>query len=198
MKSYEKLNYFISNKKIAHVLILLTVLFISYNGKSQEADESEVRLIPGVSFGYTFGKGINLGVGLGVSFFDYKIDNLKGYSGVHFSYAVFTHSRKLYENGYYRVFAMNVMNVVDEKFLLKFGIAKTKLKWGVNNVNKAYSKGWGLNIDIAIKPFFYSPSLGFRYFKINNICMGIGATNPKFLYIGYEMPYNLTKQTISN
>jgi hypothetical protein len=164
--------------------------------KSQIANEPSVKVIPGFSFGYTFGKGINAGVQLGFSFFDYKLDNRSGYAGVNISFAVFTHARKLYENGYYRVFAVNLMNVYNEQFLLKLGLAKTKLKWGLNEVNKSYSNGWGINIDAGLKPFLFSPYVGFRYFRINNVCMGIGATNPKFVYVGYGLPFNLTHQVM--
>ncbi len=46
-------------------------------------------------------------------------------------------------------------------------MAKTKLKWGVNNVNSSFSNGWGIDLDIGIRPVVYSPYLGFRYFQIN-------------------------------
>ena len=183
---------------IRYLLITSCLFFISHLGKAQVSSDPNTRIIPGVCLGYTFGKGINFGLDLGVSFFDYQVNKMSGYSGINFSYAIFTHRRELYKNGYYRVFAINLMNVVDDKFILKAGMAKTKLKWGVNNVNKSYSNGWGLNMAIAFKPFIYSPSVGFRFFKINNVCMGIGATNPKFLYVGYELPYNLVDQSVDS
>ncbi len=176
-----------------HLILIFscTFLFPHVGLRAQISDVPVIRAIPGLSVGYTFGKGLNCTASLGVSFFDYEINKRKGYSGLNISYSVFTHSRQLYENGYYRVFAINLMNVYNEQFLLKLGLAKTKLKWGVNEVNKSYSNGWGINIDAGFKPSLFSPYLGFRYFRINNICMGIGATNPKFLYIGYELPLNL-------
>ena len=147
-----------------------------------------IRAIPNISVGYTFGYGVNCSAGCGVSLINYKVGSASTYSGLEVSYALFTHKRELYENGFYRVVAINLMNVVNEMAIIKLGMAKTKLKWGVNSVNTSYSNGWGINIDAAFKPYFYSPHLGFRYFRINNICMGIGQTNPKFLYVGYQLP----------
>jgi hypothetical protein len=150
---------------------------------------TSIRVIPNISIGYTFGYGVNCSFGCGVSLIDYKIADVPVYSGLEFSYALFTHKRELYENGFYRVVSINLMNIVNEMMILKLGMAKTKLKWGVRSVNTSYSRGWGINVDVAFKPYYYSPHLGFRYFRINNVCMGIGQTNPKFLYVGYQFPF---------
>ena len=166
------------------------VLLIGNCCFSQQFPSSATYIVPGVYIGYTFGKGFNATIDCSVSFFDYTIsENSSGYLGLNFSYAIFTHARKLYKNGFYRVVSVNMMNSLNDLCITKLGLAKTKLKWGLDDVNKSYSKGWGLNMDIAIIPFKYSPVIGFRYFKINNICMGIGATNPKFLYTGYLHPF---------
>jgi hypothetical protein len=174
--------------KLTFTCWLLFVGIVSVKGQAA----SNVRLLPSVSFGYTFGKGINAGLGGAVSLLDYKIGNVRSYLGFDISYAVFSHERKLYKNGFYRAFSINVLNVVNEMLITKAGITRTKLKWGLNNVNKSFSNGWGINLDIAVKVYLYSPHLGFRYFRINNVCMGIGATNPKFLYLGYQYPFLLT------
>jgi len=178
---------------VRYILLLIYFFLVSAAADAGILEDPVVRIMPGVSIGYTFGHGMNAGIELGVSFMDYKIGQVSSYAGIDLSYAVFTHARKLYKNGYYRVFTFNFINVINEQGIVKLGMAKTKLKWGVGNVNKSFSDGWGFNVDAAFKPFLYSPSLGFRFFKINNVCMGIGATNPKFLYLGYMAPFNLTE-----
>jgi hypothetical protein len=170
---------------------LILIFWLQFVGISSVKGQAatNVRLIPSVSFGYTFGKGVNVGLGGAVSLLDYKISNVESYLGFDISYAVFSHERKLYKNGFYRAFSINILNVVNEMVITKIGMTRTKLKWGLNNVNKNFSNGWGINLDIAVKPAVYSPHLGFRYFAINNPCLGIGPTNPKFLYVGYQYPF---------
>jgi hypothetical protein len=178
-----------------HPLCIYSIIFvigIALNSQSLSAQNiSSVKILPNVSFGYTIGKGINGGIGLGVSFIDYKIEDKASYAGLYFSYAMFSHKRELYKNGFYRVFSINAINVINEQLITRVGMAKTKLKWGVNNVNSSFSNGWGIDLDIGIRPVVYSPYIGFRYFQINNSCMGIGATNPKFLYLGYQYPIEI-------
>lgn len=167
---------------------LFLLLFTSLLLTADAASDPSIRLTPNLSVGYTFGKGLNAGVGMGVGLLNYQLGDLPSYAGFSCSYAIFSHERKLYKNGFYRVFSIQLMNVVDELQITRLGFAKTKLKWGVNNVNSSFSNGWGLDVDLAVRPIWNAPLLGFRYFRINNVCMGIGATNPKFLYVGYQYP----------
>lgn len=148
---------------------------------------SNVRIIPNAAIGYTFGKGINCTLGCGVSLLDYQIGKANAYSGLDVSFTLFTHKKDIYKEGLYRTIAVNLLNVVNEMGIVKLGVTKTKLKWGVNKVNTIRSS-WGPNIDIAFKPLEYGPSVGFRYFTLNNACMGIGQSNPTFLYMGYQYP----------
>ncbi len=158
-----------------------------------------MRVTPGIYFGYTIGKGLNAGIDCSVSFFNYSLsDDISGYSGLNISYAVFYHEKKLYKNGFYRSVAVNIVNTMNNVVITKLGLAKTKLKWGLNNVNKSYSKGWGLNLDIAVAPLKTAPVAGFRYFYTNNPCLRMGANNPAFLYIGYQQPFLIKIQKAGN
>jgi len=150
-----------------------------------------IRVIPGASFGYTFGSGLNASFDCAFSFFDYKVDKSSGYTALHFSYAIFTHKKELYDNGFYRTFSVNIMNVVNNQFIVRLGKTKTKLKWGLGNRNTNRSNGWGFNFDVAAAPVVNFPFIGFRYFRVNNQCLGLGGSNPKFLYLGYQYPITL-------
>lgn len=169
------------------VLLFALLSLIICNARCQVS--SNVRLVPDISLGYTFGRGLNAGLGLGISVLEYKINAVTSYTGLDISYSIFSHKRELYKNGFYRTLSLNLLNVINEQAITKIGFARTKLKWGLNNVNSNYSNGWGINLDIAVKPYPFSPQLGFRYFAVNSACLGLGQANPKFLYIGYQYPF---------
>ncbi len=166
-------------------LILSCLLLASVFLQGQTS--STIRIIPNAAVGYTFGKGINCTLGFGVSLLDYQIGKANAYSGLDVSFTVFTHKKDIYKEGLYRTIAVNLLNVVNEMAIVKLGVTKTKFKWGVNKVNTIRSS-WGPNIDLAFKPVEYGPAVGFRYFTLNNACMGIGQSNPTFLYVGYQYP----------
>lgn len=173
----------------------LLALFVSGHCWAQQSPTPVVRIIPGVSLGYTLGKGLNAGIDCSVSFFDYTLSkNTRGYSGLNVSYAIFKQENNIYEDGVYRAISVNIMNTVNDVFIVKLGLAKTKLKWGLNNVNKSYSKGWGLNLDIAYA-FKHIPVVGVRSFLTHNRCMG--TSQPTFLYLGYQKPVILTGTKIN-
>lgn len=148
-----------------------------------------MRIVPGISLGYAFGRGIMANADLCISPIEYKVHGMYSYSGVHLSYTVFTNEMEVYEKGYFRAWSLNLMNVINNQYISRIGIAATWLKWGLNNVNTAKSKGIGLNLDFGYAPFRNYPYIGFRYYKNPNVCLGLRAKNPHFLYVGYQKDF---------
>lgn len=140
---------------------------------------------PGITFGYTFGKGWNASVYADVGLIKNEINTTNLYHGLNISYTFFTHKSEMYASNLYRALSFNYFFKVDNLAQLKLGLAKTKLKWGLNNRN-AKGTVWGLNIQAEAMPLQNGILLGLRYFKLNNQCMGIGGKEPKFIYAGYQ------------
>jgi hypothetical protein len=140
---------------------------------------------PGITFGYTFGKGWNASIYADFGLIRNQIHTTNLYHGVNVSYTFFTHKSEMYASNLYRALSFNYLFKVDNLAQLKLGMAKTKLKWGLNNRN---SKGtvWGLNIQAEAMPLQNGILVGLRYFKLNNQCMGIGGKEPKFIYAGFQ------------
>ena len=140
---------------------------------------------PGVTFGYTFGKGWNASLYMDIGLLKQQLNTTNLYHGLNISYTFFTHKSEMYASNLYRTFSFNYLVKVDNFTQLKLGMAKTKLKWGLNNRN---SKGtvWGLNIQAEAMPLQNGLLVGLRYFKLNNQCMGIGGKEPKFIYAGFQ------------
>ncbi|MBC7865147.1 MAG: hypothetical protein IAF38_19390 [Bacteroidia bacterium] len=171
--------------------LVLFGIFASGFLKAQITFGKSVRFIPGISCGYTFGKGLNATVDCAVTALNYKLNNMPSYTGLHVSYSVFSHKKELYDNGFYRAISFNIMNVVNHQLITRLGLARTKLKWGYESRNSKKSNGWGFNADLAVSPIANYPFIGFRKFFIMNQCLGLGGSNPKFLYLGYQYPIEI-------
>ena len=139
----------------------------------------------GLTFGYTFGKGWNASIYANFGFVRQVINNKNLVHGVNVSYTLFTHKSELYQSNLYRVVSLNYVCNYDNLAQLKLGSAKSKLKWGLNNRNSKKTV-WGLNLQAEAMPFQNGALVGFRYFKLNDQCMGIGGKEPKLLYVRYQ------------
>ncbi len=172
-------------------LIFFNILYLS--SSSQVWFAQSIRVIPCITFGYTSGKGINVGADLGVSFIDYKINDIYSYSGVNVSFSIFTQKMQVYKSGYFRVKSINFLNVVNNMQITKLGVSKTSLKWGMNNRNTNRSKKWGFFGELGFIPVKNYPYLGVRYFMPINACLGLNDDNPKFIFAGYQYPFMIYK-----
>lgn len=168
-------------------LFLLFFLMILNVGKSQN-HIVPLSVSPGLTIGYTFGKGWNASLFSDIGIIQQKLNSGKIIHGINLTYTLFTHKSEMYESNLYRVLSFNYTCNYDQFAQLKLGVARTRLKWGYNNRNSKGSR-WGLNTQIEAMPLKNGALIGFRYFMINDKCMGIGGKEPRLFYTGYQ--YNI-------
>ncbi len=156
------------------------------------ASSQTVALVPGASFGYTFGAGINYGVELGCTFYSLSEIEANATTGLELGYHVFHGKSILNMEGRFKVLSANLLLTDHEMYKIKLGGAKTILKWGANNVNKTESNGIGLNIDLSYSPPQSNiPWVGYRFFHIKNPCFGIRLKYVNTLYLAGRYPIGL-------
>ncbi len=173
--------------KLIRTQLLATILLLSINLSAIELP-SYLAVSPGISCGYTFGKGWNAGLYTNIGIGQQQLNGAALSHGLNVSYTFFTHAPELYSENLYRVLSLNYVASYDKLAIVKLGLAKTKLKWGVDHRNTKRSS-WGLNFQAEAMPLRNGLLVGFRYFQLKDQCMGIGGREPKFIYAAYQ--YNL-------
>lgn len=171
-------------------IFFIFILFFPFNGYTQENLYKHSFVSPGLSFGYTFGAGINYGFVLDVGIINNPNPNSLKY-GISFAY-YFVRTNKYV----HRLRSVNAM--IQNNFLdVKVGFGRAKNKWGYTGGggkgNRCIVHGFNFDVSAAY-PNIYSPWIGYRTFRYNNFNWAWFTKPYNSVYVKYK--YDIIQNTL--